>query len=262
MTAELRLGRWEDVLADVDEVDSLIPDPPFGKRTHDGQRHGRKDARYTGDKGCILSARGLPYDYWTPEDVCAFVDAWVGRVRGWFLSFTSHDLWSVYAQRLEAAGRYVFHPIPCIQMHRNVRLAGDGPASWADYLVVSRPRTQEFARWGSLPGCYVGPCFDPGENALDRSKRVPGGKPLWMMRAIVRDYTRAGDFVCDPCAGGGTTLVAARLEGRPSIGAEIDEVRHAYAAARIARSHAPLLPLPDPFEGAVQSGLFAKESGP
>jgi DNA modification methylase len=53
------------------------------------------------------------------------------------------------------------------------------------------------------------------------------------MRAIVRDYSRPGDLVCDPCAGGGTTLLAAIMEGRRAIGSEIDPVTFEKAVKRL-----------------------------
>ena len=68
---------------------------------------------------------------------------------------------------------------------------------------------------------------------------VAGGKPLWLMRAIIRDYTRPGDLVCDPCAGGGTTLLAAAIEGRRAIGAEMNPDTHSKATARIAAGYTP-----------------------
>lgn len=48
------------------------------------------------------------------------------------------------------------------------------------------------------------------------------GKPEWLMRALVRDYSMPSDLVCDPLAGWGSTLRAALNEGRRAVGAELD----------------------------------------
>jgi tRNA G10 N-methylase Trm11 len=55
------------------------------------------------------------------------------------------------------------------------------------------------------------------------------------MRALVRDYSRPGDLVCDPCCGAGTTLRAAIEEGRRAIGGDIDAGRLAHARKWCAR---------------------------
>ncbi|MCC6596997.1 MAG: hypothetical protein IT477_10855 [Rhodanobacteraceae bacterium] len=60
------------------------------------------------------------------------------------------------------------------------------------------------------------------------------GKPLDLMRAIVSDYSRPGDLVCDPCAGYGSTLAAALQKGRRAIGAECDPEVYAEAQRRLA----------------------------
>lgn len=90
-----------------------------------------------------------------------------------------------------------------------------------------RPRSREWARWGTLDGAYVG-----GQER----KQVVGGKPLWLMRAIVGDYSRDGDLVVDPCMGAGTTLVAAVELGRRAIGCEPDAGRFEMAAKRLAKA--------------------------
>lgn len=55
-----------------------------------------------------------------------------------------------------------------------------------------------------------------------RTERSGGrGKPQWLMRAIVQHYTTAGDLVCDPLAGWGSTLRAALDEGRRALGSEV-----------------------------------------
>jgi site-specific DNA-methyltransferase (adenine-specific) len=86
---------------------------------------------------------------------------------------------------------------------------------------------------------------------------VVGSKPLWLMRAIVRDYSRPGDVVCDPCAGGATTLIASVIEGRQAIGSELDPATHAKALNRIVTSgeierYAPS----DALKHAKQARLF------
>ncbi len=57
------------------------------------------------------------------------------------------------------------------------------------------------------------------------------------MQAIVRDYTRPGDLVVDPFAGGGTTALACAIEGRRCITSEMDEITFAKAKARLQRGY-------------------------
>ena len=226
----LLCGRWQDVLKDV-ECDAVITDPPYGARTHGGQRHGLKDARYCDKQDRPnLSARGLGYAPWGKPEIDEFVSHWSPRTRGWMCVFTDSEICPLWREALMAAGRYVFAPLACVQHAMNVRLAGDGPSNWTTWLVVARPRTG-FKRWGTLRGAYVGNSNDRGSNALDRSKLpVAGAKPSWLMQAIIGDYTRPGNLIVDPCAGGATTLLAAAITGRSAIGAEMD--RETYLKAR------------------------------
>jgi hypothetical protein len=251
---DLRLGRWQDVLTDVGEVDAVITDPPYGQRTHAGQRHTRK----SGDRADWCSNRGLGYGHLSPEDVEEVCSFWAPRVRSWFVAMTSHDLVPHYERALLAAGLYVFKPLPCVLRGMNVRLAGDGPSSWSVDIVVARPRSNK--GWGTLPGAYVGNPFDPGENSATASRResVVGAKPKWVMRALIGDYTDPGATVADPYSGGGTTLIAAAEMGCEAIGAEVDPDTFKKAQARIARG---IQTMPHPRAGrlakkATQKGLF------
>lgn len=248
--AQLRRGRWEDVLADVRQVDALITDTPYSERTHRGHNSAvaanrvrpcdehrlRVDKRRGSTYGVgINRRRALHYKCWTPADVDAFVDAWSPRTRGWFVVMTDHVLAPAWMSALERHGRYVFSPLSFVHPGSRVRLVGDGPAQWAVHIVVARPRTAAFAKWGALPGGYVLP---PGQ---PREKGVVGGKPLWLMRQLVRDYSRPGDLVCDPCAGGATTLRAALLEGRDAIGAERLQANYRHALTRLSETCSTLL---------------------
>lgn len=230
---ELLHGDWRERFADVDAVDSVISDPPFSPRTHNGQRHGRKDERYGVKNTSRLSHRGIGYEAWSEQEAREYVAHWAVRARKWMCTFTSHDLVPALQDQFTRMGWTNFAPISCVQMYRNVRLAGDGPSNWTDHLVVARPR--KLRLWRALPGAYVGKSFDTGENALDRSKRiVAGAKPLWLMRDIVRDYSNEGDTVIDCFAGGFTTGIACIELGRDCRGAERKIATHRKALARIA----------------------------
>lgn len=216
----INLGRYQQAFRDEARFNAVITDPPYGDRTHAGQSELRAD---------------IAYAHWTPSHVRELVAWAAARCNGWICSMTSDDLIPAYRDAYEAEGLYSFAPVPIIQPRP--RLSGDGPASWTVYLMAARPRSRDFAGWGSLPGAYWSRC--------EQGAAVIGAKPLDLMRAIVRDYSRPGDVVCDPCAGGGTTLLAALWEGRQAIGAEVDPETHRRAHERLASAAIPVRPLFD-----------------
>lgn len=235
---DLRLGRWQDVLSDVDEVDSVIVDAPYSEKTHKG--HDATERAGFGSDGAHRTALG--YHAWTFRDVLAFVSGVnsLVRPRGWWVTITDHVLAPAWADAMERlAGLYVFAPLPIVIPGSRVRLSGDGPSSWSYWCVVGRPRRDPFSRWGTLDGAYVAP---RGLPASETKHAIQGGKPLWLMRALVRDYTRPGDVVLDPCAGGATTLIAASIEGRSAIGCEVDPETFRLASQRIGAGVTPVLP--------------------
>ena len=93
--------------------------------------------------------------------------------------------------------------------------------------MVARPSTKAYATWGTLDGAYVVP---RGSEAGQGR-----GKPPWLINALIRDYTRPGDLVCDPLAGWGSTLAAATSLGRRAIGAEMDRDAFNEATRRLSR---------------------------
>lgn len=227
---ELRLGRWQDELADV-ECDAIICDPPYGARVHEDRI--TDTSRYDGSSAKNLGPAGH-YEAWTPEHVAEFVDAWSSRCRGWMVAMTSHDLVPAWERAYADADRYCFAPIPLVMRGMTVRLAGDGPSNWTVWGIVARPRSKEFATWGTLDGYYGGPRPEPNQSG--GSKAGSGrGKPAWLMNALVRDYSRPGDTICDPFAGWGSALAAAVANGRTAIGAEMDKDAFNEAVRRLNR---------------------------
>lgn len=61
----------------------------------------------------------------------------------------------------------------------------------------------------------------------------PSQKPVELARWLIRTFTDPGDVVLDPVCGSGTTLVAARAEGRRAVGIELHEPFAHMAAERL-----------------------------
>lgn len=243
--------------------DCVLVDAPYSDRTHQGHDDGSaqanrlvdfaarkggapKDRRYAIARAEDANGhrRALNYPAWTPEDVEAFCAAWSPATRGWLVSLTDHVLAPAWEASLARAGRYVFAPIACVEPGSRVRLVGDGPSNWTTWAIVSRPSdgawldawraARKAAGLGcSLRGALVVPegQGDTRAGRRDDDVRVVGAKPAWLMEALVRDYSLPGETVCDPCCGGGTTLLAALRTGRRAIGG--DAMReHAEMSAR------------------------------
>jgi len=164
---------------------------------------------------------------------------------------TDHVLAPVWSYYLRKSGRYVFPPMSYVAEGSRARFDGTGPPLWScvmvyapptqidpwyddgeedeeppsEWILVARPR-KGFPRWATtearerdgrptLPGSYVLP---PGEG-MGHTKRmaVVGGKPDWLHRSIVSQYSAPGALVVDPVGGGGGAGKAAIQLGRRAI---------------------------------------------
>lgn len=211
---ELRLGRWQDVLGDV-SGDVLITDPPYSEKTTSGHNAARTHEK----------RQSLSYEYWTERDVMKLVCHL--PVNGWRVVLTDHVLGKAWSDYFKAADLYPFAPLPYVAPGSRVRFAGDGPSCWTTWIIVARPRTKPWSCWGTLRGAYTLP-----KGASERGMFI-GGKPQWLMRALVSDYSKPDDLIIDPCAGSGSTLLAAVTEGRRAIGAEMNPEAFDFAVERL-----------------------------
>lgn len=226
---------WPDV------VDCIITDPPYSARTHTGNSGGRRVVnRKTGAGNPTENCREIDYASLTPEQAHEWGREWAKRARSWVAVLTDSELIAAWRAGFDSAGMTTFAPVPCIITGMTCRLAGDGPSSWAVYLMVAR--TKAASKWGTLPGAYV---VTPESSRGD--SRI-GGKPLPLMRQIIRDYSRPGMVVADPCCGYGTTLVAAAEQGREVWGCDTDAESVRQTTERLAKVKAQ----PNLFESPKQ----------
>ena len=117
-----------------------------------------------------------------------------------------------------------------------------GVAVWDK--INSRPQRgrfrqqAEFIAWGSNGPMSAarGVAVLPGVFSYTQQRRNERHhqteKPLELMRQIVRICTPGG-AILDPCVGGGSTLLAAALEGYDSVGIEISDTYYQVAAHRL-----------------------------
>ena len=220
--ATLYLGDSRDILPGI-KCDHIITDPPYGEGLH-----ANHDARSRSRSGDGANRQELGYAALTPEAAVELAGLFHQTAPGWVVWMTDSDLAGGIRMALKNLGRTTFPPLPFFHPGRSCRLAGDGPSSWTDWIVVAR--TKELKTWGTLQGGYVaGPGWDDKERM--------GGKPTRLMRLMIQDYSRPGDLVCDPFMGAGTTGVAAWQEGRAFIGIEIDPAAFDISCRRIEAAH-------------------------
>lgn len=261
-------GRYQTALAGL-RCDHVITDPPYSERTHRGHNEGVSTAERMTDalrRAEAKAAAGLPvtkrgrsgqtgsevlrelrskaaraiskgadrrsieYAAWNTPEIRSFAAYMASMGAGWIVAMCSHDQHRDYCAAATAQKRYAFdYPVVWYAPGSRVRMPGDGPANWAAWIAVSR--TRALSKWGALPGGYAH-TTKSDQNAGDY--RI-GGKPVALMTDLVRDYSREGDTVCDPCGGYATTGVAALRLGRRFIGVECDPEAWAHGRDRLAR---------------------------
>jgi hypothetical protein len=222
MTIKLHHGRWQDTLKNIDLSSyerrnvHCILDPPYSERTHLGQR------------SCDdLTKSKIHYACIDPDQVYEFFNFWTEKVF-WILIFCDHSSFYLWEKASITFNRYTFCPVYWLKTDAAPRMSGDGPTNSCDQILVSRPKVE--TRCGSLPGYYS--C------QIDR-QNIIGSKPLNLMRAIIRDYTKKDDLVIDPYSGTGSTLIAAQIEGRNAIGSEMNLETFERAQKRINAGYTP-----------------------
>lgn len=216
--ATLYLGDARNVLPTLGPVDHIITDPPYSQRTHERHDDNAQNRRDSAD------AKALGYSALSEADACALAGVLAACSAGWVAWLTDAELAPVVRKEFDRLGRTTFPPLPYYHSGRSVRLAGDGPCSWTDWIVVAR--TKALNKWGTLPGGYIA---SEGWNDKERM----GGKPTRLMQLMVSHYSRPDELVCDPFMGAGTTGVACMKEGRRFIGIEIDREAFELSCKRI-----------------------------
>jgi site-specific DNA-methyltransferase (adenine-specific) len=218
-------------LADA-SVDAIITDPPYSSGgLYTGQRQQSPVKKYvtTGTQRDYRTFSGDNRDQ-----------------RSWTLWMT---LWLTEALRVAKPGSPVVLFTDWRQLPSTTDAMQMAGATWRGIVPWCKPAGRpsgpgrfrngaEYAVWGSkgdmppraeigyLPGYHV-------ESVRQSDKHHVTGKPTALMRTLVK-VCPPGGVILDPFAGSGTTGVAALLEGRQFIGAELDATNYDIAMQRLA----------------------------
>ena len=149
------------------------------------------------------------------------------------------------------------NPLLCnkqvLKYHENILLFSQGQGTYNPQMSKklkankrkNKPREYSTETIGNKPS-FSDMCL-AGENefiypssiqyfTMDRELH-PTQKPLELYRYLIRTYTNEGETVLDICMGSGTTIEAAEIEGRNSIGIE-KEIGYFQIAEKRAKSAA------------------------
>lgn len=187
-------------------VDCVITDPPYTERTHGMAKT---------NKGAGHGVKAIAFAPFTEDDLTHAL-AECGRVtRRWVVASLDYahafalDVAPPPGLRSLRVGVWVkSNPMPQISADR----PGQG---WEAISFLHRDDVKPAWHGGGKSGVWTFP--------VQQGEGHPTVKPLPMVADWVRLFTNPGDLILDPFAGSGTTLRAAKDEGRKAIGVELDE---------------------------------------
>lgn len=219
-------GDCREILAALEDrsVDCVITDPPYSDRTHEMTRSNSQGAKRHGNR--VLSGT-FGFDSVTEEEVGTLL-AEAGRIsRGWVVANVDYrhaftfDATPPRGLRLLRIGVWV-------KTNPNPQISGDRPAQgWEAIAYLHRDDLRPAWNGGGRAANFI--------LGSDQKTGHPTSKPVPMVAQFVRWFTNPDNLILDPFAGSGTTLRAAKDEGRRAIGVELDEKFCEIAAKRLAQ---------------------------
>lgn len=218
-------------------VDHSITDPPYSQHTHEAQRQGCtgyvEPTRPGATRAQFNRTRDLGFAHLTDE-LREYVSIELARVvRRWVLVFSDHEGSHAWKEDLKRAGLDYVRTGVWIKRGATPQFSGDRPATGHECIVIAHQPGQKRWNGGGRHAVWDVPIvLNRGSRGEQRIHTTQ--KPLALMEALVRDFTDEGETIVDPFAGSGTTLVAAKRNGRFSFGYEVDPKYAALANKRLA----------------------------
>jgi site-specific DNA-methyltransferase (adenine-specific) len=205
-------GDCLEILPTLGAVDHVICDPPYEDHMHNAKRANVKRL----DNGPALKV--MPFKSITDirDDAARLMTA---ASQGWLLVFCTPEGVALWRDVIEAAGARYKRACAWVKPDSAPQLNGQGPAMGFENLIAAWAG-KGHSRWNGGGRRGV---FTHNVNPPSRQGEHPTEKPVALMMEIITLFTDAGQTVCDPFMGSGTTGIAALRLGRRFIGIEKDE---------------------------------------
>jgi site-specific DNA-methyltransferase (adenine-specific) len=205
--ATLYLGDSLEIIPTLGIMDHVICDPPYEDELHEAiGRIRRNDGR---EMIQDLGFAGVNADRATIAGHIAKLAS------GWAIIFTLAEGVRAWRDVLQAASAKYDTCLFWVKPDASPRFNGQGAARGAECAVTAWCGPG-YRSWnaGGKRGVYTH-CVNTG-----RQGEHPTEKPVPLMMELVQDFTNAGQTICDPFMGSGTTGVACARLGRKFIGIE------------------------------------------
>lgn len=221
-------------------VDLVLTDPPYSQRAIRGTRSSMRSYDPRTEKKHDKSVARIHYASASDAFVAAMLEEAARISRAWTVAFM--DSRHAAILELEAPpGALHYRTGLWVKTNAAPQFNGMGPAECMERVGILHRDGQ---RRGRRADGTLMRWNDGGAKALwiyptDREHPdFPGGagvKPVPLLREQIRQFSDRDDLIFDFCAGSGSTLEAAYLEGRRAIAVELDEVHAAYIVERMRR---------------------------
>lgn len=197
-------------------ADVLVTDPPYGRTWKQGSLKNRRQAddKHAGIANDLdTTARDAVLELWAPRLAIVFGDLMLPPPPG-------NKQVLIYRKPPNAGTRGAI-----AGRRRDVEavyLVGPWPAGLGGQTSVIATGSRSQGNPSSCQGRYD----------------HPHAKPLDVMESLI-GISATGSVITDPFAGSGSTLVAAKLQGRRAIGVELEERYCEIAAQRLSQDALP-----------------------
>lgn len=212
--ADLYLGDCNAILPEIYMVDSVITDPPYSIKTHEGARTG-------GGDDILIDFQSI-----SSKDLVSLSSSLVSKSKNWVVM--TCDWLHCAALANEMPDEFIRAGV-WVKPNGMPQYTGDRPSmGWESVAILHRAGRK---KWNG-----------GGRHAVWNIPKVSGNhpteKPIALVESFVSLFTNPGDLVLDPFMGSGTTGVACANLGRRFIGIERDEKYYRIAKQRIEAAYA------------------------